>query len=40
MITINTFHEIKTLTNISKELKDELIKYFQEIVEGIVGDKC
>lgn len=38
MITIYTLDEIKELTNISKELKEELLKYFQEIAEGIVGE--
>lgn len=38
MITIYTFNEIKRLNNICKPLKDELLAYFQEIAEGIVGE--
>lgn len=38
MIIINNYKEIKELTNVSNELKEELLKYFQEIAEGIVGE--
>lgn len=38
MITIYTYKEIKELTNIAKPIKKELLKYFQEIAEGIVGE--
>ncbi|EPY2279071.1 hypothetical protein ACXAT3_003873 [Clostridium sporogenes] len=38
MISIYTLDEIKGLKNISKPLKDELLRYFQEIAEGIVGE--
>ncbi|WP_297430543.1 hypothetical protein [Clostridium sp.] len=37
MIIINTYEEIKNITKISKPLQEELLKYFQEITEGIVG---
>jgi len=39
MITIYNLEQIKTIRTISKELKEELLKYFQEIAEGIVGEK-
>lgn len=38
MITIFKMEEIKDLMDVSKELKDELLCYFQEIAEGIVGE--
>lgn len=38
MIIIKTFDEIKNITNISKPLKEELLNYFQEIAENIVGE--
>ena len=36
MITIYTFEEIRELRNISEELRDELLTYFEEIARGIV----
>jgi hypothetical protein len=39
MITVYTFEEIKNLENISEALKEELVRYFQEIAEGIVGEE-
>jgi|GEM_PF-1705065 hypothetical protein len=39
MITVYTFEEIKNLENISDALKKELLKYFKEIAEGIVGEE-
>ncbi|MBX4262815.1 hypothetical protein KTC96_09845 [Clostridium estertheticum] len=38
MIILNTLNEINNLKLISKSLKEELLKYFQEIAEGIVGE--
>lgn len=38
MITIYTYKEIKELANISKPMKDELLKYFEEIAKGIVAE--
>ena len=38
MIIINTLNEINNLKLISKSLKEELLKYFQEIAEGVVGE--
>ncbi|SMC29502.1 hypothetical protein SAMN02745134_03924 [Clostridium acidisoli DSM 12555] len=38
MIIINTLNEINELDNIPKPLKEELLTYFQEIAEGIVGE--
>jgi hypothetical protein len=38
MITIYTLEEIKQLTNNPKSLREELLSYFQEIAEGIVGE--
>ena len=38
MIIINTLNEINSLKFISKPLKEELLKYFKEIAEGIVGE--
>ena len=38
MITIYTLEEIKELRNIPTALKEELLAYFQEIAEGIVGE--
>jgi integrase/recombinase XerD len=35
---INNYKEIIELTNVSNELKEELLTYFQEIAEGIVGE--
>jgi hypothetical protein len=39
MITIYTLEEIKELNNIHRELKEELLNYFREISEGIVGEE-
>jgi hypothetical protein len=39
MITIYTFEEIKELEGITEVLKKELLKYFREIAEGIVGEE-
>lgn len=39
MLTIYALEEIKSLKNISEALKEELLKYFKEIAEGIVGEK-
>jgi hypothetical protein len=39
MITIYTLEEINELINITKELKEELLNYFHEITEGIVGEE-
>jgi hypothetical protein len=39
MITVYKLEEIKNLENISEALKEELVRYFQEIAEGIVGEE-
>lgn len=39
MITIYTLEEIKGLENITETMKKELLKYYQEIAEGIVGEE-
>lgn len=36
MIIIYTLEEIKELSNISEELREELLTYFEEIARGIV----
>lgn len=40
MLTIYTLEEIKELRNISKEMREELLTYFEEIAKGIVENKC
>lgn len=39
MITIHTFEEIIKLDNITENMKEELLQYFREIAEGIVGEQ-
>lgn len=39
MKTIYTFEEIGQINTISEAFKEELIRYFREIAEGIVGDE-
>jgi len=39
MITIYTLEEIKGLENMTEVMREELLKYFQEIAEGIVGEE-